>query len=119
MSSIKSPYTLYMQGYNVSYVSKVHNMSELDIMVLFAKWDEFNHETKPTFDITDQTKGKIFCGKKAFAKIADSLKLPSSIHELTRFNVTFIKHEYLEDNALLSMDPDLVEMLKLMKKDIG
>tara|TARA_R110000851_G_scaffold138549_1_gene275225 strand:- start:176 stop:379 length:204 start_codon:yes stop_codon:yes gene_type:complete len=64
-------------------------------------------------------KNKIYCGKKAFGKIADSLNLPSSIPELTHFNVTFIKHEYLDDDALLSLDPDLMEILKAMKQEIG
>ena len=57
-------------------------------------------------------KGKIFCGKNVFAKIAKSVGVNASIEELTHFNVTFIKHDVIKDNDMLSLDPESTAVLK-------
>lgn len=65
-------------------------------------------------------KGKIFCGKNVFAKIAKSVGVSVCIEEITHFNVTFIKKVEIKDNDMLSLDPELSAILKklegLMKK---
>jgi len=64
-------------------------------------------------------KNKIFAGAKAFELIKSKLNVASTSTEMFYGRITIIKHSLMEPNQMVTMDPELVRILKELETNNG
>lgn len=63
----------------------------------------------------DDHKGKMFLGKKAFEDVCKIKGIPSSCKFIIDGNVTYLLSPLLGDHDAVSMDPEIIDVMKTYK----